>query len=171
FSDRKKPRNPPPTELKKKYFGETFLHFKYRQIYLKDYKAADYTNRDSEMDRLLAFFMDRGALTLRTIFTNILNYFGKKNAFHRLLKYLHELEYNFMKEDSAGHESFHISEKEDTMSQLFISDMIQKSMAQGMEKGREEGIHQTAKNLRNTGISMDIISKSTGLTVEEIQKL
>ncbi|OQX29799.1 MAG: hypothetical protein B0D92_01740, partial [Spirochaeta sp. LUC14_002_19_P3] len=120
-------------------------------------------------------------------FTNILNYFGKKNAFDRLLKYLHELEYNFMKEDHAGHESFHTSEKEDKMSQLFISDMIQKSMAQGreegimqgMEKGRmqgmeegiEKGIHRTAKNLRNTGISMDIISKSTGLTAEEIQRL
>ncbi|OQX28926.1 MAG: hypothetical protein B0D92_06370, partial [Spirochaeta sp. LUC14_002_19_P3] len=115
------------------------------------------------------------------------------------LKYLHELEYNFMKEDSAGHESFQTSEKEDEMSHLFISDMIQKSMAQGreegrmqgmeegrmqgieqgieqgMEKGRAQGIAQgilrTAKNLRDTGISMDIISRSTGLTAEEIQKL
>ncbi|OQX28474.1 MAG: hypothetical protein B0D92_08745 [Spirochaeta sp. LUC14_002_19_P3] len=77
------------------------------------------------------------------------------------------------------------------MSQLFISDMIQKSMAQGreegimqgiiqgreegieqgMERGMEKGIHQTAKNLRDTGISMDIISRSTGLTAEEIQRL
>ncbi|OQX28625.1 MAG: hypothetical protein B0D92_07915, partial [Spirochaeta sp. LUC14_002_19_P3] len=92
---------------------------------------------------------------------------------------------------SAGHESFQTSEKEDEMSQLFISDMIQKSMAQGREEGimqgreqgimqgmekgrmqgREEGIHQTAKNLRDTGISMDIISASTGLTAEEIRKL
>ncbi len=42
---------------------------------------------------------------------------------------------------------------------------------EGKEEGRAEGIKETAKKLKENGVSIDIISKSTGLTIEEIEKL
>ena len=42
---------------------------------------------------------------------------------------------------------------------------------EGRAEGRAEGIKETAKKLKENGVSIDIISKSTGLTIEEIEKL
>ena len=39
------------------------------------------------------------------------------------------------------------------------------------EKEIQEGIKQTAKNLLNEGIDINIISKATGLSISEINKL
>ena len=39
------------------------------------------------------------------------------------------------------------------------------------EKGKLEGKREIAKELKRNNVSMDIISKSTGLTIEEIEKL
>ena len=48
-------------------------------------------------------------------------------------------------------------------------------MEKGMEKGREEGARQqaqeTARTLLRLGVSMDIILQSTGLSLEEVQRL
>ncbi|MBS9779872.1 MAG: hypothetical protein KGV51_04515 [Moraxellaceae bacterium] len=41
----------------------------------------------------------------------------------------------------------------------------------GMEKGIQTGIIKTAKNLKKMGLDMQIISKSTGLSLAEIKKL
>ena len=45
----------------------------------------------------------------------------------------------------------------------------------GREEGRSEGAAQTereiAKNLKNSGIPIDVIAKNTGLTLEEIEAL
>ncbi len=38
-------------------------------------------------------------------------------------------------------------------------------------QGIEEGKIETAKNLLGLGVDIDIISKSTGLSIEEIEKL
>ena len=47
--------------------------------------------------------------------------------------------------------------------------------AEGLEEGRAEGRAESkledAKNLKCLGVSMDIIAKATGLSVEEIAKL
>jgi len=42
---------------------------------------------------------------------------------------------------------------------------------EGMEKGKIEGKIEVAKNLLKTGIDIEIIVKSTGLTKEEIEDL
>lgn len=39
------------------------------------------------------------------------------------------------------------------------------------EKGKLEGILETTRNLKVLGISNDLISKSTGLSLEEVEKL
>jgi hypothetical protein len=41
----------------------------------------------------------------------------------------------------------------------------------GIEKGKTEGIAEVAKNMKSEDISLGIISKVTGLSVEEIEKL
>ena len=47
----------------------------------------------------------------------------------------------------------------------------QSGMVGAERKGRAEGKFETARNLKALGISMDIISQSTGLSSEEIAKL
>jgi predicted transposase/invertase (TIGR01784 family) len=42
---------------------------------------------------------------------------------------------------------------------------------EGLEEGKKEGKLETAKSLKSLGIAFEIISKSTGLTKEEIEKL
>ena len=43
--------------------------------------------------------------------------------------------------------------------------------ARGIEKGKAEGITEVAKNMKSEGISVDVISKVTGLSAEEIEEL
>lgn len=42
---------------------------------------------------------------------------------------------------------------------------------QAREEGRAEGILSVARNLKASGIPVDVIVRNTGLTVEEINKL
>ena len=50
-----------------------------------------------------------------------------------------------------------------------------RGLKQGMEKGLKQGIQQTkietARKLKSCGVSVDIIAKSTELSVEEIESL
>ena len=50
-----------------------------------------------------------------------------------------------------------------------------RGLKQGMEKGLQQGIQQakneTAQNLKNNGVSIEIIAKCTGLSLEEVEAL
>ena len=56
---------------------------------------------------------------------------------------------------------------------------IKEGMEQGIEKGKEEGIKEgiketqifMAKNMKNDKVDLSTISKYTGLSIEEIEKL
>ena len=48
---------------------------------------------------------------------------------------------------------------------------IAAAIEEGFEKGRIEKNLENAKNLKELGVAMDIISKATGLSFEEIEKL
>ena len=52
-----------------------------------------------------------------------------------------------------------------------IAEGMEKGMAEGMEKGMAEGIILTARNLKQAGISKEIIAQTTGLSTEEIDQL
>ena len=43
--------------------------------------------------------------------------------------------------------------------------------ARGIEKGREEGIKQTALKMKESGLEIGLIANITGLSVDEIEKL
>ena len=47
----------------------------------------------------------------------------------------------------------------------------QKGRKEGREEGREEGKEETARNLKKMGVSLEIISKATGLSIEKIEAL
>ena len=58
--------------------------------------------------------------------------------------------------------------------------LYRRGLEKGMEKGIEKGMEKVkvkeeklrnAKKLKESGVAFDIISKSLGLTVEEIKKL
>lgn len=48
---------------------------------------------------------------------------------------------------------------------------MEKGIEKGIEIGRKESTIETAKNLKSEGISLEIISKATGLPMEEIERL
>ena len=56
---------------------------------------------------------------------------------------------------------------------------LERGMKKGMEKGLEKGIAQglekgkieTARNLKQLGVSIDVIVQATGLSEEEVQQL
>ena len=52
-----------------------------------------------------------------------------------------------------------------------MAEGMEKGMAEGMEKGMAEGIILTARNLKQAGISKEIIAQTTGLSTEEIDQL
>ena len=56
-----------------------------------------------------------------------------------------------------------------------IAEGMEKGIAEGMEKGiaegMEKGIILTARNLKQAGISKEIIAQTTGLSTEEIDQL
>src|SRR5574344_526320 len=52
-----------------------------------------------------------------------------------------------------------------------LKEGISKGREEGKKEGREEGKKSIAKSFKESGVSIDIISKSTGLTIEEINNL
>ena len=48
---------------------------------------------------------------------------------------------------------------------------IQAGIAQGRNEGFADGSRQNAGNLKQLGVSIDIITQATGLTKEEVEKL
>jgi predicted transposase/invertase (TIGR01784 family) len=47
----------------------------------------------------------------------------------------------------------------------------QEGIKKGKLEGKKEGLYQTATNMKNRGIDLQIIVDCTGLTLEEVQKL
>ena len=47
----------------------------------------------------------------------------------------------------------------------------EEGLLEGMEKGMQKGILSTAKKMKEIGVSSDIISNATGLSIEDIEKL
>ena len=66
-------------------------------------------------------------------------------------------------------------QKEQAIWEQRLDDVKKEGEEKGREKGREEGRKTekiaVAKNLLKAGVSIDVISESTGLSVEEVQKL
>ena len=48
---------------------------------------------------------------------------------------------------------------------------IEKGMREGMKKGIKRGVLKTAKNGLKEGLSLDILSRITGLTPEQITQI
>ncbi len=67
--------------------------------------------------------------------------------------------------------------KEEIIQPLLRKDMMRESViyqaliAEGREEGREEGIQLVAVNLLKEGMSVEVVTKVTGLTLEQVQSL
>ena len=61
----------------------------------------------------------------------------------------------------------------DTKNRIYQAE--RRARAEGLEAGREEGAMnkaiETAKNLKENGVDMELIAKCTGLSVEQIKGL
>jgi predicted transposase/invertase (TIGR01784 family) len=49
--------------------------------------------------------------------------------------------------------------------------VVESAREQGLEEGIEKGIRQVAKSMLSQGLSLESISKATGLSQKEISKL
>ena len=56
------------------------------------------------------------------------------------------------------------------VNRIYEEDM-QDRVENAMREGREKGKLEDAQNLKHLGVSMDIIAKATGLSMEDIEKL
>ena len=56
------------------------------------------------------------------------------------------------------------------VNRIYEEDM-QNRVENAMREGREKGKLKDAQNLKHLGVSMDIIAKATGLSMEDIEKL
>ena len=52
-----------------------------------------------------------------------------------------------------------------------IAEISEKVAKETAEKVAKETAHKTAKNFKDLGVEYEIISKATGLTIEEIENL
>lgn len=63
--------------------------------------------------------------------------------------------------------------------EYMLKERERKGLEQGLEQGRNEGLaegaeqekRKIAKNLKQAGISIDVIAENTGLSAEEIEAL
>lgn len=66
-----------------------------------------------------------------------------------------------------------------TIADKYIDEGVQKGMVQGMQIGRNEGMqigrneekYEVAKNMLNAGSDISFISKVTGLSISELNRL
>lgn len=61
--------------------------------------------------------------------------------------------------------------RESTTYQWIIEEGLEEGRQQGLQEGQIEERHRVVLNLLNEGLSIDLISRVTGLSVEEIQKI
>ncbi|MEG2057756.1 MAG: Rpn family recombination-promoting nuclease/putative transposase, partial [Romboutsia sp.] len=86
-----------------------------------------------------------------------------KDELYRLSRSSKERELYFMREKSLKDEMSALANAEEKG--------IQKGIEKGMQKGREEEKISIARNMILNGISSEIISNITGLTIEEIDNI
>ena len=48
---------------------------------------------------------------------------------------------------------------------------LKRGLEKGLDQGRTEALLNVARNLKENGLSTDVIAKSTGLTIDNIEKL
>ena len=60
---------------------------------------------------------------------------------------------------------------QDYVTRMYGVDQRREGRGEGREEGREEGRKDTAKSLKNAGMSIEFIEKHTGLSKDEISKL
>jgi predicted transposase/invertase (TIGR01784 family) len=60
---------------------------------------------------------------------------------------------------------------DEKMKEMEINQLINDAHKNGREEGREEAKFKIAKNLLNNGMANEKISKYTGLSIEQIEKL
>ena len=86
-----------------------------------------------------------------------------KTTFEKMKTYFDSNQHNWSKQELDDYNKIFIREADDR-------GKITLAEKRGEQKGKIDGKIETARNLKELGISIEIISQSTGLTQEEIEK-
>ena len=86
------------------------------------------------------------------------------------LRRIAELKEKYIRDEAAALE-YAIEKGQKEGVEKGIKEGIEKGMKEGMKEGMKKGVKETAKNMLKLGLEIDIISKATGLSKEEILKM
>ena len=98
---------------------------------------------------------------------NELNILSKKDKV--INKYMEEVER--INEDPEFYEYISAEEDNRKIENSLKSQYKREGLEEGIEQGTRLAKLEAAKNLKQNGVDIEIISKSTGLTIEEIENL
>ncbi|MCP4157389.1 MAG: hypothetical protein GY757_57290 [bacterium] len=64
-----------------------------------------------------------------------------------------------------------INEQKKAMKEIIHDIGMKKGLKKGKEEGKKERTREMAKNLKNNGIDIEVVAKSSGLSIKEIEAL
>ncbi len=132
--------------------------FKIYDIYLENYKDIIY-NGDNKEEMYLSLFTASSYEELRRIAKD------EKEA----LKVLDELERLAINDELGAVYDNEIMQKK--MISFAHNDGVEEGLKEGLKQGRKEAEITIAKNLLKDDLPIEMVSKNTGLSIEELKKL
>ena len=171
----------PPREIRVTCLDETYLHFRYSLIRMKDHQAEKYRTTKNRFISVLrsAMAWDREK-KLALAVEVIKNYGYIENDIKRIEKNLAIIEF-FL--DVTSGEMDHILQTFDTTKEVRMSIIakelkkrgFQEGVEQGVQQGMQEGVHrgkvETARAMKKEGIDVAVIARVTGLSAAEVREL
>ena len=128
------------------------------EVYLSKYKGLCY-NEANELDAMLSFLSANSYEEMERIAC------GKKEA----LAIMDELKRLAKEEDFLPEYDFEREMRRVTNTEKEISK--QEGHAEGLSEGKESAIREVASKLLKNNVDIETISKSTGLSIEELNNL
>ena len=133
-------------------------YMKIYEVYLSKYKGLCY-NEANELDAMLSFLSANSYEEMERIAC------GKKEA----LAIMDELKRLAKEEDFLPEYDFEREMRRVTNTEKEISK--QEGHAEGLTEGKESAIREVASKLLKNNVDIETISKSTGLSIEELNNL
>ena len=144
------------------------LHFVFLELGRMKYKPEEDVRCKDALERL-AFTIKNGKY-----FQKVPETFGDDAKINNLLKTMEIMKYTDEQRRRYEAEFFAELEKKSELKAARedgLEQGIQQGIEKGMEKGLEQGKLQMAKELKAAKVEVEIISRASGLTVEEVEAL
>ncbi len=165
----------PPPEIRISCLDETYLHFRYDLIRMKDHQAEKYMETKNRFIAVLRSAMRyeiEKKIALAVEFIRTYGYIEKD--IRNIEKNIDIIEF-FLEISKEEKESIINSLEERRESNMIVQELKKRGYREGIQQGMQKGIFEekraTARALIIEGMDSSKISKVTGLPIEEIEKI